>query len=343
MAVRLAFAGTGWISKVHARAARLLPQVEFAAVVNHRPESMQTFADEFSIPRTYEHLEDLLENGGVDALVVSTPNVLHASQTVAALRAGVHVLVEKPTAMNAAQAYEMRQASIETGSLLMLAHNWRFHEETQWLREQVLNQRLGKIIRTRGFSIHKDWGPAGWFTQKELAGGGALADMGVHAIDTARFLLGDPIPKSVFARTGTHYMDADVDDTAELIINWEDGSYSHLEAGWWQPFSYGEEAAAGVYGSRGYGSVFPTRLKLRQPNGPVEMVYAGFPFPRREESVQQMYENQMAYFIRCIQHNTKPTPGGTEGWINMLIIDAAYQSSQSGEVVQIPGPLEGCY
>ncbi|MEM5775469.1 MAG: Gfo/Idh/MocA family oxidoreductase, partial [Anaerolineaceae bacterium] len=227
MTIKLAFAGTGWISKVHARAALLLPQVELAAVVNHRSESLQTFADEFGIPRRYEHLDELLEEGGVDALVVSTPNALHAPQTIAALKHGIHVLVEKPTALNASEAYEMRQTGIETGAMLMLAHNWRFHDETRWLREQTLSGRLGKIIRTHGFSIHQDWGPAGWFTQKKLAGGGALADMGVHAIDTARFLLGDPIPRSVYAKTGTHYMDADVDDTAELIITWEDGSYSH--------------------------------------------------------------------------------------------------------------------
>ncbi|MCE5207328.1 MAG: Gfo/Idh/MocA family oxidoreductase [Chloroflexi bacterium] len=335
MTIKLAFAGTGWVSKVHARAAKLLPQVELYAVVNHRCESMQSFANEFDIPRTFTDLDDLLSDGGADALVVGTPNALHAPQTMAALRHGMHVLVEKPMALNASEANAMWAASVESGALLMLAHNWRFHEEVKWLRAQIQSGRLGDIVRTHGFSIHMDWGPSGWFTRKDLAGGGALADMGVHAIDTARFLLGDPLPKSVFARTGTHYIESDVDDTAELIITWQDETYSHLEAGWWQPYAGGAEAAAGVYGTLGYGSIFPTRLKLRHPDGEIEMVDAGYPFPRQADSVHAMYERQMAYFIGCIEQDIQPSPGGTEGWVNMRIIDAAYQSSQSGQVVEI--------
>jgi len=268
-------------------------------------------------------------------LVVSTPNALHAPQTIAALKRGIDVLVEKPMAMNAQEAAEMRRAAQESGALLMLAHNWRFHEELIWLKQQIGARRLGRIIRTQGSSVHVGWGPSGWFTQRELAGGGALADMGVHAIDTARFLLGDPLPKSVFAKTGTHYIDADVDDTAELTITWEDGSYSHLEAGWWQPHSGGAESFAGVYGTQGYGSVFPTRLKIHRPGAETEMVDGGFPHPRRPESVQKMYADQMAYFIRCIRERCQPSPGGKEGLINMQIIDAAYESSRTGKAVEI--------
>ena len=339
MTIKLAFAGTGGIAKVHARAASLLNNVELAAAVNHRLGSLQSFGDEFGIRRTYLALEDLLNDGDVDALVVSTPNALHAPQTILALLQGIHVLVEKPMSMNASQAYDMLSASSESGAALMLAHNWRFHEEVQWLQKQVQSGRLGKIVRTRGFSVHVDWGPSGWFIQKALAGGGALADMGVHAIDTARFLLGnslgEPLPKSVYARTGTHYIDADVDDTAELIIAWREGFYSHIEAGWWQPYAIGSEAASGVYGALGYGSLFPTQLKLRHPDGQIEMVDPGYPFPIRPGSVQDMYEKQMAYFIDCITKDIHPVPGGMEGWINMQIIDAAYQSAETGQTVEL--------
>ena len=335
MTIKLAFAGTGGIARVHARAASLLDDVQLEAAVNHRSGSLQAFAKDFGIRRTYLSLEDLLDDGNVGALVVSTPNALHASQTILALLRGVHVLVEKPMAMNASQAHDMLSASREGGATLMLAHNWRFHEEVRWLREQVQSGKLGRVVRTRGFSVHVDWGPSGWFTQKTLAGGGALADMGVHAIDTARFLLGDPLPKSVYARTGTHYIDADVDDTAELLVTWRDGSYSHIESGWWQPYSAGTESASGVYGTLGFGSIFPTQLKLRHPDGRIEMMDPGYPFPITPESVQSMYEKQMAYFVDCITKGSQPIPGGMEGWVNMQIIDAAYQSSATGQAVEL--------
>lgn len=335
MTLKLAIAGTGWAAKVHAAAARLLPQVELYAVVNHRAETAQSFAQEFNIPHIYADIDELLAAGGADALVVATPNVLHAPQTIAALEHGIHVLVEKPLAMNAAEAQAMRAACQKSGAMLMLAHNWRFNEEVNWLRTQIQSGRLGRIIRTHGFSIHVDWGPSGWFTRKDLAGGGALADMGVHAIDTARFLLGDPLPASVFAKTGTHYIEADVDDTAELTVTWEDGSYSHLEAGWWQPHAVQPDASAIVYGTLGYGSIFPTRLKLRRPDGQIERIEPGFPFPRRPETAHAMYEQQMACFIGCIEKGELPPHGGTGGWINALIIDAAYESSRSGQAIDV--------
>ena len=172
--MKIAFAGTGYINKVHASAARNAG-AELAAIVNHKTESMEKFAAEFGIPRQYKTVDALLENGGVDALVVATPNYLHATQTIAALEAGVHVLVEKPMALNAAECAQMVAAGEKGGALLMVAHNWRFDEEVLWLKENT--SKIGKIIRTKSYGVHVNWGPGGWFTQKQFAGGGAMADM----------------------------------------------------------------------------------------------------------------------------------------------------------------------
>ena len=98
--MKIAFAGTGYINKVHAQAAQNLG-LELAAVVNHKVDSMVEFGKQFGVSRQYQTVDALLKEGGVDALVVSTPNYLHAPQTIAALNAEVHVMVEKPMAMNA--------------------------------------------------------------------------------------------------------------------------------------------------------------------------------------------------------------------------------------------------
>src|SRR6185436_1227562 len=200
--MKIAFVGTGGINKVHAQAAQALG-LDLVAAVNHKAESMAEFGKRFGITRQYETVEALLKDGGVEALVVSTPNYLHAQQTIAALHAGVHVMVEKPMAMNAQEAEQMCEAADNSGALLMVAHCWRFHPQVQWLREQ--STKLGRIIRTKAYSVHVHWGPGGWFAQKKLAGGGAMADMGVHALDTTRFLLGDPQPAHVYAKIGTYY------------------------------------------------------------------------------------------------------------------------------------------
>jgi len=327
--MRIAFSGTGGINKVHAQAAQRLG-VELVAAINHRPESMAEFGTEFGVARQYETVEDMLKDGDVDALVVSTPNYLHAPQTIAALNAGIHVMVEKPMSMNAQEAEQMCEAADKSGALLMVAHCWRFHPEVQWLREQ--STKLGKIIRTKAYSVHVRWGPSGWFTQKQFAGGGAIADMGVHALDTTRFLLGDPQPVSVYAKIGTYYMEADVDDTGVIIVEWDNGTVSYMETGWWQPHSDGPEAGAQLYGTKGFGQVFPTRLEIpNEEEQKIDVIETSF--PKRDSQI--MYDDQLKYFVECIEKNQRPIPGGSEGWTNMKVVDAAYESSKTGNVVHI--------
>ncbi len=339
--IRMAFAGTGYIAKIHAQAAQKLPEVELAAVVNHRSESMAAFSQAYGIRRQYATLEDLLREGGIDAISINTPNYLHAPQTIAALEAGVHVMVEKPMALNAREAEGMLAASERSGAQLMVAHCWRFDHEVLWLKEQLEQGCAGRIVRTKGYGVHVHWGPVGWFTQKRFAGAGALADMGIHAIDTARFLLGDPQPVSVYARIGTHYSTADVDDTGVLLVNWANGVTSYIECGWWQPHADGAEAATQLYGTQGLAHLFPTGVTI--PTGPgicgvsgsFDTLDPGFPQVREPHCLQSMYDAQMAYFVECITTGGKPVPGGAEGLVNIKIVDAAYQSSRSDQVVRI--------
>jgi predicted dehydrogenase len=332
MTIRIAFAGTGGINKVHARAARQ-GGAELVAVANHRPDSMAAFAAEFGIARQYDSVEAMLADGGVDALVVATPNYLHAPQTIAALHACVHVMVEKPMAMNAAEAEQMVAASEKIDALLMVAHCWRFDPDVLWLKEH--SNKIGRIIRTKGYGVHTHWGPGGWFTQKQFAGGGALADMGIHAIDTTRFLLDDPQPVSVYARISTHYKHYDVDDTGIVIINWDNGATSYIESGWWQPHADGPAAATQLYGEKGFGQLFPTRLTAPNHHHGVETFETGTPHPRPEHNPQSLYDTQMQYFLRCIENLDHPIPGGHEGLVNMKIVDAAYKSSKLDKVIAI--------
>jgi predicted dehydrogenase len=332
--MKIAFAGAGYIINIHAKAAQAQKDVQLAAVVEKYSDKAAALAQKFKIKNQYHTVEELLTAGGVDALVIGTPNYLHAPQAIAALNAGVSVMVEKPMAMTVREAEKMLDASAKSGATLMVAHCWRFDEDVLWLRNQ--SPRLGKIIRTKGYGVHTHWGPSGWFTQKQFAGGGALADMGIHALDTARYLLGDPQPVSVYAKIGTHYKDFDVDDTGVIIVEWDNGATSYIESGWWQPHSDGPEAATQLYGTQGFGQLFPTQLEL--PNvkkQKLELIKSGFKFPRREHCPQSMYDAQMAHFIGCIRKNKTPVPGGLEGLMNMQVVDAAYESSRTGKVVKI--------
>jgi predicted dehydrogenase len=336
MSLKVAIIGTGNIGHVHARAVQNTPGLALSAAVDNQPERLAAFTAEFKIPHAYSSVEELLKSGSPDAMVIGVPNNLHARFAIAALKARVPVMVEKPMATSAAEAEQMAEASLNSNAPLMVAHCWRFDKEVLWLKQQVQAGRLGKIIRTKGYGVHVHWGPAGWFTQKQSAGGGALADMGIHAIDTARFLTGDPQPVSVYARLGAYYKDFDVDDTGVILIAWDNGVTSYIESGWWQPHVDGPEASTQLYGLSGFGQVFPTRLEL--PNVKEMKIETisdpSFIFPRQEHAPQSMYDSQMACFASAIQSGQTPVPGSREGLVNMKIVDAAYKSAQSGKVVE---------
>ncbi len=336
MNLQIAFTGTGHAAQVHARAALNTGGLDLVAVVNHRRESRAGFAKNFGIQRQYSTVADLLSAGDVDILSINTPNYLHGPQAIAALEAGVHVMVEKPMAISVAEGESMRRASESSGAKLLVAHCWRFDEEVNWLKRQVDEGRLGRIRRTKGYGVHVNWGPSGWFAQARYAGGGALADMGIHAIDTARYLLGDPQPLSVYAKVGTEYTDHDVDDSATIWINWDGGATSIVESGWWWPHADGPEAGTQLYGTRGFGQLFPTRLEI--PDREAERVDAidpGFPPQRVEHCPQEMYDAQLANFVDCIRRDRTPSPGAAEGLVNLRIIEAAFESSRGGQVVSL--------
>lgn len=336
--MKLGFAGAGYIAKIHAKAALKIPGLQLSAVVDKFSDKALGFAADFGISKCFESVEDMIDHTSIDALVIGTPNYLHASQAVKALNEGISVLVEKPMAISVSEAEKMLEASVHSGAKLMVAHCWRFDNETLWLKDRINN--IGPIIRTKGIGVHAHWGPAGWFTRKSLAGGGALVDMGIHAIDTVRFLLGDPLPVSVYAKLGTFYSaysgSREVDDTGQILITWDNGTHSYIESGWWQPHADGPEAASQLYGKNGFGQLFPSRVVINNPgSGEVELSDPGFIYPRDEHCTQEMYDNQMRYFIDCINNSIQPVPGANEGLVNIKIIDGAYKSAKNGCVINI--------
>jgi predicted dehydrogenase len=310
--LRVALLGTGWIMDFHARAVLEHPGAELAAAANWRRPSLDRLAERHGIARTTTDWRALAADPGVDAAVVGTPNALHAPQAIAFLDAGKHVLVEKPMAASLAEADAMVAAARRSGAFLMVAHCWRFHPEVRALRARVEAGELGEIVKTRSYGGHAGWGPSGWFTDPVLAGGGALVDMGVHAIDTARYLLGDPEPVRVCAAVGTRYGAYPVDDDAVLLLGWANGVTSVVESGWWQPHLGGLEADTELYGTGGYARVWD----MTEPP------------PGYQHCTQPMYSAQLAEFVDAIAAGRQPRPGGEDGRVVVGIVEQAYASAR---------------
>jgi len=310
--IGVALVGSGSIQNVHARAVQEHPSGELVAIVNWREPSARALAERYGIPRVSTSLDEIVSAPDVDAAIVATPNALHAAQTIALLRSGKHVLVEKPMAMSVAECDAMIDASRDSGAFLMVAHCWRFRDEVRAMRGRIESRELGEVVKTHGYGVHVNWGPSGWFVDPALAGGGALVDMGVHAIDTARFLLGDPMPTRVCATLGTRYGDYEVDDDGVVLISWSSGVSSVVESGWWHPHSGGLEADTEVFGTKGYARIWDP-----EP-----------PSADHEHGSQPMYTAQMAEFLDAIAEGRQPRPSGEDGKVVMRVVEEAYRSAK---------------
>ncbi len=328
---KVAVLGFGFIGKIHCKAVENSSTGELLGIWTQPDKTAKEFSKLYPDKRLFSTPEELVDDPDVDAVVIGLPNVHHHPLAMRAMEQGKHVLVEKPMAMTVAEAEEMAALAQRKGVSLMVAHMWRFDREARALREVVDSGRLGELVKTKSYGIHENWGPAGWFVKKELAGGGALIDMGVHAIDTTRYLLGDPDPVSVYAVVETRYGDYNVDDAGVLVIRWSNGVTSIVESGWWNSHMDGPEASTQIFGKKGYGRLFPTMAKF----SPMEDPWLP-KFPLRADHCEQpMYDLQMAEFLDAVAHGRMAVPGPAEGLVVMKIAEAAYRSAETGTVVKL--------
>ncbi len=331
--IGIALIGSGYIAHYHARGLLEQPGVEIRSLCSLDGKEAEAFAAKYGIGKVTDNVKDLLGRDDIHAAIICTPNKFHAPFALDFMEHGQDVFVEKPMALNADEGHRMGHCAEEYQRILMVGHMWRFDTEVNHIRELIKSGRIGNIIKTKGYGIHVNWGPEGWFTQKNLAGGGAMADMGVHAIDTVRYLLGDPRPTEVYARIGTYYGDYDVDDTGVLIITWETGTVSIIESGWWHPHADGPEASTQLFATKGYANLFPTCYKLKSGDKIEEHPFEAP--PRQEHCDQVMYTCQMQHFIECIRSRRQPDAGFRQGQVVLEIVDAAYESARTGQAVKL--------
>jgi predicted dehydrogenase len=334
--LRIAVLGTGIIIRdFHLVTLHQHPQAQVVAAGNLHPESLKRLAADFGIPKTYSDFAALAADPEIDAVVIGLPNYLHAPVTIQMLQAGKHVLCEKPMALSVAEGEQMIAAAQRANRKLMIAHMWRFDREIVWLRDLVASGQLGRIFKVKSHAIWLYDGPkpGSWFVTPEYAGGGALADMGIHSIDTLRFVLGAARPTKVFANVGTHFKDIPLDDTATVLVEFEGGIAGLIEAGWYHLYADGLEGYTQAYGTRGYARVLPAQMQtfvegiwsITQPEMP----------KRQQQCDLPMYQAQMNHFVDCVLNDKSPSPGGEDGLWAMRVLEAAYRSAKTGQAIAI--------
>ena len=278
----------------------------------------------------------VLADAHVGAVIVSTLNASLAPITLAAVRAGKHVLVEKPGALNAAQLRTIQEAAQKTGARVRLGYNHRFHPALLKARVLIDGGVLGPLMFLRaryGHGGRKGYDRE-WRADPTLSGGGELIDQGVHLIDLAGWFLGEFA--KVEGHASTLFWDMRVDDNAFLSLRTTAGQTAWLHAScteWKNLFSlelYGRHAKLAIDGLGGsYGPEKLTFYKMLPPMGPPETTV--FAFPGADDS----WAVETRAFVDDIRAGREPSPGLAEGIRTLEIVEEIYR--QSGYPVSTAG------
>jgi len=326
--LRLAIIGCGLIGKKRAAALAHVPDAVLTAVCDLDSARATALAALHPGCAAVAGAEAVFARADVDAVIIATLNGALAPLSLAAVRAGKHVLVEKPGALNAAELRSVQAAAATTGARVRIGYNHRFHPALQKTREILDSGVLGPLMFMRGRYGHG--GRKGydreWRADPKLSGGGELIDQGVHLIDLAGWFFGD-FP-TVEGHASTLFWDMKVDDNAFLSLRTAAGqtAWLHVSCSEWKNlFSleiYGRDGKLALDGLGG--SYGPERLvyyKMLPQMGPPEA--HPFEFPAGDSS----WALEMAAFAGDIRAQRDPNPGLREGIRTLEIVETIYNQS----------------
>jgi predicted dehydrogenase len=354
MAEKLRFGvlGAGQISRYACLEINRHARARVVAAADPHPERLAELAASLGDLRTYPDSASLLADPELDAVFIATPNALHAPLTQLALERGLHVIVEKPFALNAAEARACVELAERQGKLLSVGMNLRFRAESQRVRQLVKHGTLGHVYHVKAFWCRRAGIPklGTWFGKRELAGGGALYDIGVHLLDLALFTLGDFEPLTVSGQVYTTFgprglgeggwglsdpvhAEFDVDDGATALLRFASGTTITLDVSWAIHQKEEDRMNVVLHGSEAGAGLFPGELYR---HGSERGVYETSTLA--ESPLEYPHQNRFHNFIGALLGSETPCVRPHEALAVQRILDAIYESSRSGREVMLSQP-----
>lgn len=341
---KLGVVGTGVGGEFVVKAAKMLEEegvLKVTAICGKRPEKTKSFAQKWGIPNYYtDHLE-MFRKAELDAVAISTPHYLHFPIAVDAIDAGLHVLVDKPMAINLVEADEMinraRRAGVKLGVILQS----RFDEKLRKIKRLVEEGRLGRLLMGEAvvewFRTQEYYDKSPWRGRWATEGGGALINQAIHTIDLLIWIMGDV--ESLWALVGTMAHDIEVEDLAVAALRFKNGAFGLIQ------------------GSTAIYPGLPTRLEIHGEKGTVihegglikmiaiegeetyseKEVVEGLAAWARPEAVPPINHRELIRdFIDAVKEDREPYVSGIEGRKSLEVIRAIYWSGRTGKVAKFP-------
>ncbi len=344
--VRVGVVGAGGIARqAHVVNYAQLPGVELVGICDVDEKRALALAEEFDVPAVFTDHRKLLKED-LDAVSICTPNVYHAPVALDAFERGANVLCEKPMATTAKDAKAMVEAARKAKRVLMVAHQARFRNESRTLKKFVDAGKLGHVFYARAGYLRRRGipGAGSWFTTKALAGGGALIDIGVHALDLVLWFMGFPKPVTVLGTTQQSITDVrkavggwgtpnlkgviDVEDFAAGFVRFGNGATLLLEASWHANIVE-TRMVFELVGSKGGAKLDPLVVATEDRGVTVDVT------PQVPRDGESAYLREVRHFVDCVRRGRQPLITGEQGLVVTSILEAVYRSAEKGQAVML--------
>jgi predicted dehydrogenase len=343
---RVVLIGAGFIADIHAECYhRFVPDAELVGVYSRSEAHARAFARKHGIARWFIDLEEALGQPDCDVADVCLPNHLHARVTIDAVKAGKHVIIEKPLCLTIEEADSMIVAGRAHNRKLMYAEELCFAPKYERVRQLVREGAVGSIYYMRQCEKHS--GPhSDWFYDFDQSGGGALMDMGCHGFAWFRWMLGaEAKALSVYAQMQTgliHGARTRCEENSLSIVEFDRGVVGIVENSWAK--LGGMEDRIEVCGTGGvvYADLFMGNSALTysekgygyamEKAGPTQ----GWTFTNFEEVFNQGYPHELKHFIECVRNDRTPVTTAEDGRTVLEMLNAAYYSARTGQKVSLP-------
>ena len=338
--VKLGLIGAGGISQAHCRTMASIEGAEIIAASDLVQANLDRAKENWGISKTFNDYNEMLEMDELDAVLVCTPTGVHGAPTVAALKAGKHVLCEKPMEAKLGPATEMVRAAHENGKILMVALKLRYSPQVIKAKEVVDAGTLGDIYYVETVADRRRGNPGGSFIRKATAGLGAAADIGIYALDTALYLMGHPKPVAVSGIASNELSlnntwnpalkETEVEDFAVGWVLFDNGARMVFKTCWCMNMD-------SLGGTIFLGKQAGLRLGVMEVRGPQEgvTVYGDEDGEIKDETFTEfesadVFQREDQAFIDAVREG-KPSPIDPDGvLLTNVIIQGVIDSSEAG-------------
>jgi predicted dehydrogenase len=329
--LRVAIMGLGSYGNRVAEAMKTSTKAKLVGAISGTPSKIKDWQSKYSIAEkncyTYENFDQIKSNADIDAVYVITPNALHRDQVIRLAKAGKHVICEKPMAINAKEGQEMVDACEKANVKLLIGYRMHFEPKTLEIIRMRKDGELGKIMFFQGLTGFRIGDPNQWRLNKQLAGGGAMMDIGIYSINGARYMVGEE-PVWVTAqetKTNPEKFRDGVDETIQFQLGFPSGAVASCLSTYTMSyldrfFLTGEKGFAELLPSTGYGPI-KGRTNVGELNQP-------------HQTHQTVQMDEMAGIILEGKQPIVPVDGA-EGVKDMKIIDAIFLAVKTGKKVDI--------